>query len=241
MQKIQVEAAIIVNKVVQGGRNLTLVLGETLRKYPDLTPQERGALQDLSYGTLRYYSRFLSILDSLLQRPVQEPRLHGLLLVALYQLQHTKAGQHAIVDQAVRAAKTINGAASGLVNAVLRNFLRKQTTLLAAADQKETSRYAYPQWWIDTLKLQYGVQAASILEAGNKHPPMTLRINTRLTSTKDYQTLLASHEIPAKFVGNTPQKAELRLHDRHQSWIDILQRYLPWAFPHRPLFRLWQL
>jgi len=200
MQKIQVEAAIIVNKVVQGGRNLTLVLGETLRKYPDLTPQERGALQDLSYGTLRYYSRFLSILDSLLQRPVQEPRLHGLLLVALYQLQHTKAGQHAIVDQAVRAAKTINGAASGLVNAVLRNFLRKQTTLLAAADQKETSRYAYPQWWVDTLKLQYGVQAASILEAGNKHPPMTLRINARLTSTKDYQTLLASHEIPAKFV-----------------------------------------
>ena len=47
-------------------------------------------------------------------------------------------------------------AASGLVNAVLRNFLRKQPALLEAADQKEESRYAYPQWWIDALKAQYG-------------------------------------------------------------------------------------
>jgi 16S rRNA (cytosine967-C5)-methyltransferase len=200
MQRIQLEAAKTVSKVVRDGRNLTQLLSETLRKHPNLTPQERGALQDLCYGTLRYYSRFTFILDSLLERPVQESPLRCLLLVALYQLQHTKAGQHVIVDQAVRAAKSINPSASGLVNAVLRNYLRKQAGLLQAADQIEESRYAYPQWWIDALKAQYGGQAAAILETGNRHPPMTLRINARHTTATEYLTLLASQDILARLV-----------------------------------------
>jgi 16S rRNA (cytosine967-C5)-methyltransferase len=200
MQRIQLEAAKTVSKVVREGRNLTQLLSEKLRKHPNLTPQERGALQDLCYGTLRYYSRFTFILDSLLERPVQESPLRCLLLVALYQLQHTKAGQHAIVDQAVRAGKSINPSASGLVNAVLRNFLRKQAVLLQAADRNEESHYAYPQWWIDALKAQYGERTATILDAGNQHPPMALRVNTRFTTATGYQTLLAEQDIAARMV-----------------------------------------
>ena len=78
MQRIQLEAAKIVNKVVHDGRNLTQALGETLRRRSDFTAQDRGALQDLCYGTLRYYTRFTCILDNLLQRPVQDSSLHGL-------------------------------------------------------------------------------------------------------------------------------------------------------------------
>lgn len=200
MQRIQLEAAKAVSKVVRDGRNLTQVLSEALRKQPDFTAQERGALQDLCYGTIRFYSRITFILDSLLERRVQESPLRCLLLVALYQLQHTKAGHHAIVDQAVRAAKAVNPAASGLVNAVLRNFLRKQQALLEAADGKEESRYAYRQWWIDALKAQYGDRANAILEHGNQHPPMTLRVNARHTTATEYQSLLASQEIAARLV-----------------------------------------
>lgn len=200
MQRIQLEAAKIVSKVVRGGRNLTEVLGESLRRQSNLTAQERGALQDLCYGTLRYYSRLAFMLDSLLERRVQESPLRCLLLVALYQLQHTRAGQHAIVDHAVRATKNFNGAASGLVNAVLRNFLRKQPALQEAADRNEESRYAYPQWWIDALRSQYGEQAASVLEAGNRHPPMTLRVNARQTTTAEYQALLAEQDIASRLV-----------------------------------------
>jgi 16S rRNA (cytosine967-C5)-methyltransferase len=200
MQRIQLEAAKIVSKVVRGGRNLTEVLGESLRRQSNLTAQERGALQDLCYGTLRYYSRLAFMLDSLLERRVQESPLRCLLLVALYQLQHTRAGQHAIVDHAVRATKNFNGAASGLVNAVLRNFLRKQPALQEAADRNEESRYAYPQWWIDALKAQYGEQAAAVLEAGNRHPPMSLRVNARQTTTAEYQALLAEQDISSRLV-----------------------------------------
>jgi 16S rRNA (cytosine967-C5)-methyltransferase len=201
MQRIQLEAAKVVSKVVRGGRNLTEVLSESLRRQSRLTAQERGALQDLCYGTLRYYARLAYMLDSLLERRVQESPLRCLLLVALFQLQHTRAGQHAIVDQAVRATKNINPAASGLVNAVLRNFLRKQPALLEAADRSDESRYAYPQWWIDALKAQYGEQAATVLEAGNLHPPMTLRVNARQTTAAEYLALLAAQDIAARLVG----------------------------------------
>lgn len=226
MQRIQLEAAKIVGKVVCDGRNLTQVLSETLRKQSDFTAQERGALQDLCYGTLRFYARLEFILDSMLEHRVQKSLLRCLLLVALYQLQHTRVGQHAIVDQAVRATKTVEPAASRLVNAVLRNFLRKQPALLEAADQKDESRFAYPQWWIDALKAQYGEQAAIILQAGNQHPPMALRVNARHTTVTEYHALLLkqgieSHNVsPGALILEHPLAVE-RLPKFSEGWVSV--------------------
>jgi 16S rRNA (cytosine967-C5)-methyltransferase len=193
MQRLQQEAAKVISKVVRGGRNLTDVLSESLRRQGKLTAQERGTLQDLCYGTLRHYARLVFIMNRLLARPVQESPLRCLLLVALYQLLHTRAGQHAIVDQAVRATKNINPAASGLVNAVLRNFLRQQDALLVEADRSDESRYSYPQWWIDRLRTEQGERSDGVLQAGNQHPPMTLRVNTRRTSADAYLALLVEN------------------------------------------------
>lgn len=200
MQRLQHEAAKVVSQVVRNGRNLNEVLGESLRRHANLNAQERGALQDLCYGTLRYYARLVSIMDSLLQRPVQESPLRCLILVALYQLQYTRASHHAIVDQAVRATRNFNPAASGLVNGVLRNFLRRAQELQQAADREDTSRYAYPQWWIDAVRTQYGDDGYAVLEAGNSHPPMTLRVNARRTNTQDYLARLAADDIAVSII-----------------------------------------
>jgi 16S rRNA (cytosine967-C5)-methyltransferase len=86
------------------------------------------------------------------------------------------------------------------VNAVLRNFQRKLPALLEIADRKETSRYAYPQWWVDALRTQYGDAAPAILESGNRHPPMTLRVNSRHTNAIEYQVLLSTQEITARLI-----------------------------------------
>ena len=186
---------------VLGGRNLNQVLSAFLQAAPGLAPQQRGALQDLSYGTLRFYGQLLRVLNQLLHKPVQDEQLRCLLLVALYQLQYSKAASHAVVDHAVRAVHKRNTAASGLVNAVLRNFLRNRDALLAVAASSEEGRYAYPQWWIDTVKAQYEERAEAILLAGNQHPPMTLRVNRRHTTPSDYIALLLQHDIQASLVG----------------------------------------
>lgn len=205
---------------VLGGRNLNQALSAALQAAPGLSPQRRGALQDLSYGTLRFYGQLLRVLEQLLHKPVRDEQLHCLLLVALYQLQYSKAAPHAVVDHAVRIARKRNAAASGLINAVLRNFLRNRDSLLAVAASSEEGRYAYPQWWIDAVKAQYGEQAEAILLAGNQHPPMTLRVNRRRTTPSDYKALLLQHGIQSSPVG--PDAVLLE----HPVPVDILPGFL---------------
>ena len=201
MNVIQTEAAGIVQRVM-GGCNLDRALADRLAANPGFSPQQRGALQDLSYGTIRYYSRLEFMLEKLLERPPRDKLLSYLLTVALYQLEYSKAGSHVIVDQAVRAAKKFKSPVSGLVNAVLRNFLRQQESLRLAADAQKTSHFAYQDWWIQEIEQQYGARSNFILEAGNTHPPMTLRVNRRYTTTEEYKSLLEKADISAQCVAS---------------------------------------
>jgi 16S rRNA (cytosine967-C5)-methyltransferase len=201
MHTTQQIAARVVSLVLNG-RNLTQTLSTALQAAPGLTPQQRGAIQDLSYGTLRFNGQLVRILGKLLYKPVQDESLRCLLLVALYQLQYSKAAPHAIVDFAVRAVRKQNAAAGGLANAVLRNFLRQREELLTFANQSEEGKYSHPQWWINLLKQQYGAQAKEILLAGNQHPPMTLRVNCLQTTPFDYISLLENQGIQATLVYN---------------------------------------
>lgn len=191
---VQQLAASVVREVLSG-RNLNQALKGAIDKNPSLQPQDRGALQDLSYGTLRYYGQLIAIQKELLNKPLQDNKLQHLLLVSLYQLQYTKAAKYAIVDNAVKAAKNINIATGGLVNAVLRNFLRKQQQLIQKAAQTEEGKYSYQQWWINEIKKQYQQQAESILDFGNEHPRMSLRINQRKTNLEKYLAELALEEL----------------------------------------------
>jgi len=199
-QHIQLAASIVIQQVLANGRNLDRALAEGLRDKPNWTPAQRAALQDLSYGALRHFGQLQSILEMLLHKPLPDERVRFLLLVALYQLQHGKSAQHAVVDHAVRAAHNISPRVSGLVNAILRNFLRDQAGLLERSRQTSEGKYSYPQWWIDELSTQYGEQSAEILDAGNQHPPMTLRVNQRLGSTMDYVARLARQDFAARII-----------------------------------------
>jgi 16S rRNA (cytosine967-C5)-methyltransferase len=107
-QHIQLAASNVVQQVLVGGRNLNQVLDETLRKKAAWLPSQRAALQDLSYGTLRFFGLLQAVLGGLLHKSLPDDRVRFLLLVALYQLQFGKSAPHAVVDHAVRATQTIN-------------------------------------------------------------------------------------------------------------------------------------
>lgn len=198
MQRVQQQAAFVLGQVL-GGQNLNKELSKAMEM--SSSAQARGALQDLAYGTLRHYGQLEHILQALLNKPMQDSRIRHLLLIAIYQLQYSKSGSHTIVDQAVHAAKSMNPATAGLVNAVLRNFLRQKSQLLATVAATETARFNYPQWWIDEVKKQYGNQAAAILETGNQHPPMTLRLNTNKLDIAEYLERLQQQGLSARMIG----------------------------------------
>ncbi len=196
-------AARLVGQVL-GGRNLTQSLDELRASEPRLTPQQRAAAQDMSYGTLRHYGRLQAVLFRLLQRPLNDERVRCLLLVALYQLEYGMAPAHAVVDHAVRAAGRLRLPwAKGLVNAVLRNFLRRRADLLARLEEDEVARFSYPQWWIDKLRGQYPVHWQAMLEAGNQRPPMTLRVNRRRATVEAYVERLAAAGMAARPLGGS--------------------------------------
>jgi 16S rRNA (cytosine967-C5)-methyltransferase len=187
---------------VFAGRNLGLVLESIFAQHPQITPQQRAVAQDLSYGTLRFYGQVASLLGQLLEKPLPDERVRCLLLVAIYQLQHDKAAPHTVVDQAVKATAVVKKPwAKGLVNGVLRNFLRQQPSLLDKLQANEIAQFSYPQWWINKLKFQYPQDWQSMLLAGNAHPPMTLRVNQRRISIENYLVKLEHAEIESQALG----------------------------------------
>jgi len=192
-----IEAQRLAAAVVTGvcsGRSLDAELGAAWHRHGELDARARGAVQDLAYGTLRFLGRLEALLDALLKKPLEDARLRALLLVALYQLDRTRAAPHAIVDHAVRACGTLGlTSAKGLANAVLRGFLRRRTELEARIGHIATARYSHPQWWIERLRAQYPGHYARVLEAGNSKPPLTLRVNRRRADVAGYFELLARH------------------------------------------------
>ena len=198
-------AANAVNQVLSG-RNLGLALTSALAQFPSATPQQRGAAQDLSYGTLRFYGEIDAYVYQLLEKPLTDGRIHTLLLVAIYQLLHDKADSFTVVNQAVHAVSQLKKPvpkawAKGLVNAILRNFLRKKEELAKTLNGNLQAHFSYPQWWINKLQTQYPNDWEAMLSAGNQHPPMTLRVNARREKPEKYLTLLSRQDVAATYLG----------------------------------------
>ncbi|GBG13809.1 16S rRNA (cytosine967-C5)-methyltransferase [Novimethylophilus kurashikiensis] len=201
MYKVQLLAAKAVAQVIDG-HNLNQILDNLKRSHSELTPAERSAFQDISYTTLRWLSRLEGVLALLVQRPLRDQRVRSLLLVALAQLTYGKSAEHAVVDHAVRAANSLKLPwAKGLVNGVLRNFLRQREQLLRKVDADIQSRLSYPEWWLAKAKQQYPEAWEAMLAVGNLHPPMTLRVNRRKVGRDEYLILLAQADIQAKPLG----------------------------------------
>lgn len=158
-----------------------------------------AAVQDLAYGTLRNLGLLDAVLAQLLRKPVK-PALHALLLAALYQLRARPRSSHTTVDQAVRAVSRLEPAAKGLANAVLRNYLREAEALLARCDS-DSAHYSYPQWWIDRVRAAWPQHWESVLNAGNLHPPMSLRVNRRRLTAAQYLAKLGERGLAGELIG----------------------------------------
>ena len=203
MIKTQIIATDAVSKVLAGA-SLTVVLKELWRTHRTLSDQQRGAIQDISYGVLRFYGQLDTLLSLLLKKPIKKQDVRCLLLVGLYQLQYSKAASYAVVNYAVSASLSLSygKGAKGLINAVLREFIRQRETLLITANIKEVGKYSHPQWWIDKLRNQYPRDYSAVLKASNQRPPMTLRVNQKKIGILEYLSQLNDHNFSAQVTSN---------------------------------------
>ncbi len=186
--------------IVRDGKSLT----EALLMLNNEAPAARSATQDIAYGVLRRYGWGEFILGRLLEKPLTHAQTHALLLAALYRLETRPEAVHTVVDQAVVAAGELAGGVfKGLVNGVLRNFLRQREALLAAVVTDEQAAEQHPRWWLSRLRRAYPQEWQRIVETGNSQPPMTLRVNRRRLAPVDYAARLELAGHPARLLGQS--------------------------------------
>ena len=194
---VRATAARTLDLVIRQRRSLSDVLPQQLAAH---APADRPLLQELAFGTLRWFHQLDARLQQLLQKPLRskEGVVRALLLCGLYQCLHARTPSHAAVSETVAAARVLGRPwAPGLVNAVLRRALREQDDQAVVADHDPVVRWSHPRWLLDRLRADWPDHWQAIAEANNARPPMTLRVNRRQSGRDDYLAALAGAGIAA--------------------------------------------
>src|SRR5262249_36337251 len=122
---------------------------------------------------------------------------------ALYALGSGRYAEYTVVDQAVRACTLLERwAAKDYVNGLLRTYLRSREAVDAGLRSDEEARYQHPHWWIDLVRGAYPERWREARAAGNTHPPMTLRVNSRRVTPAKYLERLAQAGLAASALGD---------------------------------------
>ena len=191
-------AARVLVRVITDGRSLSDVLPAAVQPLAD--PRQRALVQELSYGTLRWYYRLDALLQRLLQKPLKQrdADVRCVLLTGLYQLDQLAMPQRVAVNETVQATRALNKQwASGLVNAVLRNYQRQAAELDEAIVAEEVASYAHPAWLIERLQSDWPRDWERMLVANNERPPFSLRVNRQRMTRAEYMETLADQLLGA--------------------------------------------
>lgn len=179
-------------KVLYDGLSLTTAIDQAFANCSSVSAKDKAFIQALCYGVCRYYHRLDFILSELLDKPLKDKEVKTLALAGLFQLAYMRVKPYAAVSETVVAASKKPWAKS-VINAVLRNFLRRQTDLEQLANQSETAAISHPAWLIERIRNDWPDQVQALLQENNKQPPMTLRVNLTKGSLADYQARLTEN------------------------------------------------
>lgn len=176
-------------------------------------PRDEPLLRALVQGALRWHHRLDWQVGELSSRPLRgaQPELAALLRVGLYQLQESRIPEHAAVSATVDAAPLINAPrAKGLVNAVLRRFMRERDALTERMQQIPSALHSHPGWLIEALRHDWPSDWERVLEQNNRAPPMWLRVNLLRTSREEYLRELEAAGLAAELSVDVPSAVLLR-------------------------------
>lgn len=185
-------------QVIRRGRSLASVLPQALQQ---VEARDSGLVQELCYGSARWYPQLDCILGRLLAKPLKakDSDIRAVLISGLYQLIYTRIPDHAAISASVNVTRHIKKDwASRLVNGVLRRFQRERAALLEILESDPEYRLAHPAWMIEAIGSAWPQQAPAIFAANNDHPPLTLRINTRRTSPAQWQQRLTDRGLSGR-------------------------------------------
>jgi 16S rRNA (cytosine967-C5)-methyltransferase len=176
-------AARALERIVRGGVSLRDAFAEASSGLAD--PRDRALLSALLHEGSRWWLRYDAAVAQLMERPLRtkEPSLHALIVLGLVQIEVMGLPDYAAVAGSVEATRGLNRPKfAGLVNAVLRRWLRERDALGAKLDADPMTACAHPRWLIDTFTTDWPRDVEAILTANNAQAALTLRANRRRTT-----------------------------------------------------------
>lgn len=150
-----------------------------------LAEQDRGLVQELAYGALRWQLQYDAFIDLLASGKKVEDGVRIALRLGLHQLFRMRIPTHAAINETVELVKVVSPRAAGFANAILRNADRKGFDSLLAEATKglgtlkaQSITYSHPEWIIgallDALALDGRGAIKQVLSANNETPQINI-------------------------------------------------------------------
>jgi 16S rRNA (cytosine967-C5)-methyltransferase len=143
-KNLRADAAKVLHQILEHGVSARECLPAMQQTYSD---QDKAWLQEMTYGVLRQLPILQFWLRLLLDKPLKNnfKVVEHLIMLGFYQLAFSRVSTHAAVSETVDACKPLNTIAmKGLVNAVLRNFIRQEVQLNVPDNEQINS--GQPKW-----------------------------------------------------------------------------------------------
>lgn len=180
------------------------IISQNVHNNNKFTNQNKGFITESLNNVVKNYLKLDWILESLIDRPLKkvENTILNCLRLGIYELDYTDSPEHVILNEIVELAKTLkNKSAGNFVNAVLRNFTRKKTTIKFPVKSDDLSKflsinYSYPIWLTDKFINTFGDTNAEFLcKWGNSKPEKVIRLNPLKKDSNNFVDFLIKENL----------------------------------------------
>lgn len=199
-------------KTFENGSYSNIQLGSALSS-EDMDPREKKLCSALYYGVIERKLTLDHIIGGLSSRPLSklDASVLNILRCGIFQIMYMDGiPDNAAVNESVKLAKTMKKtSASGMINAILRNFIRSGKKIKLPADDimKASVEYSAPPELVKALIFDYGREnAENLLEAALGKPDISVRHN---------QLKCSGEEFLASLDGINAEKSQLLEHCYH--------------------------
>lgn len=208
---------------IHRGGYADVVLHRYLSRIP-LNPMDRALATELVYGSVRRQRTLDALIDQLGKKTAQQQpaEIRTLLHIGLYQLRYLDGiPASAAVNTTVELAKANGwGRLSGVVNGILRQYLRSQESapdpasdlLHLPADPVMALgiRHSFPDWIVALWQQQIGLaETEALCQWFNQSPHIDLRVNRCRASLATVEAALAAARIQTQRLAPLPDLLRL--------------------------------
>jgi len=207
------EAAYRILTEVEKGAYANLILDDFLRAHVPAGP-DVGLVTEIVYGTVKYRLKLDWIIDRLVKKSAKletGPRL--ILRLSLYQiLCLERVPPAAVTNEAVKLAKKLfHAGVAGLINGVLRSFLRDPAQIKWPDPAEDPLLYleifhSHPRWMLARWLARYGfANTVKLCEFNNRPADLWIRANTLKNDREALLKRLADEGCTAQKSRKTPE------------------------------------